>query len=47
MCRDALTAVHVIPKPNADEGLVVGWPAKPADKDELKKVRVIACTCSR
>ena len=30
---------HVIPKPSAtdDEGLVVGWPAKKADMDELKK----------
>ncbi|KAI0036294.1 HIT-like protein [Vararia minispora EC-137] len=29
---------HVIPKPSLtdDEGLVVGWPAKKADMDELK-----------
>jgi hypothetical protein len=29
---------HVIPKPSAgdEEGLVVGWPAKKADMDELK-----------
>jgi len=31
---------HVIPKPsaNAEEGLVVGWPAKPIDKELLQKV---------
>ncbi|GAA5864986.1 hypothetical protein JCM8547_004262 [Rhodosporidiobolus lusitaniae] len=30
---------HVIPKPSAsdDEGLVIGWPTKPADMDALKK----------
>ncbi|ORY77265.1 putative histidine triad protein Hnt1 [Leucosporidium creatinivorum] len=30
---------HMIPKPRAsdEEGLVVGWPTKPADMDELKK----------
>ena len=29
---------HMIPKPKAgdEEGLVVGWPAKKADMDELK-----------
>jgi diadenosine tetraphosphate (Ap4A) HIT family hydrolase len=29
---------HVIPKPSAsdDDGLVIGWPAKDANKDELK-----------
>lgn len=27
----------VIPKPNEEEGLVIGWPTKEADKDELKK----------
>jgi len=29
---------HVIPKPSAsdDEGLVIGWPTKEANKDELK-----------
>jgi diadenosine tetraphosphate (Ap4A) HIT family hydrolase len=29
---------HVIPKPHAsdDEGLVIGWPAKDVNKDELK-----------
>ncbi|KAI5996023.1 HIT-like domain-containing protein [Pisolithus orientalis] len=32
---------HVIPKPSAsdDEGLVVGWPAKPADKEDLKALQ--------
>ena len=31
---------HVIPKPSEsqEEGLVVGWPAKPMDKEELAKV---------
>eukprot|EP00008_Paramoeba_atlantica_P011792 CAMPEP_0201489614 /NCGR_PEP_ID=MMETSP0151_2-20130828/22964_1 /ASSEMBLY_ACC=CAM_ASM_000257 /TAXON_ID=200890 /ORGANISM="Paramoeba atlantica, Strain 621/1 / CCAP 1560/9" /LENGTH=137 /DNA_ID=CAMNT_0047875259 /DNA_START=53 /DNA_END=466 /DNA_ORIENTATION=+ len=28
---------HIIPKPNAEEGLGVGWPTKSADKDELKE----------
>jgi diadenosine tetraphosphate (Ap4A) HIT family hydrolase len=30
---------HVIPKPSDSdkEGLVVGWPAKPFDKEELQK----------
>ena len=31
---------HVIPKPSAsaEEGLTIGWPAKPMDKEELQKV---------
>lgn len=29
---------HVIPKPNEEEGLVVGWPAKAPAKEELQKV---------
>jgi len=29
---------HVIPKPNADEGLGVGWPMKSGDMEELKKL---------
>jgi diadenosine tetraphosphate (Ap4A) HIT family hydrolase len=31
---------HVIPKPSPshEDGLVIGWPAKPMDKDELQKV---------
>jgi diadenosine tetraphosphate (Ap4A) HIT family hydrolase len=31
---------HVINKPTAsdEEGLVVGWPTKPADKGELGKI---------
>jgi diadenosine tetraphosphate (Ap4A) HIT family hydrolase len=31
---------HVIPKPasNLEEGLSIGWPAKPMDKEELQKV---------
>ena len=31
---------HVIPKPSASdsEGLVIGWPTKPADHDDLKKL---------
>ncbi|QPG73943.1 Adenosine 5'-monophosphoramidase [Brettanomyces nanus] len=28
---------HLIPKPNVDEGLEEGWPAKKADMAELKK----------
>ncbi|KAI1435876.1 HIT-like domain-containing protein [Xylaria sp. CBS 124048] len=28
---------HMIPKPNAEEGLSVGWPTKPADMESLKK----------
>ncbi|TPX69268.1 hypothetical protein SpCBS45565_g02607 [Spizellomyces sp. 'palustris'] len=27
---------HIIPKPNEEEGLGVGWPGKTADKEELK-----------
>ncbi|RBR13405.1 uncharacterized protein FIESC28_08186 [Fusarium coffeatum] len=27
---------HMIPKPNKEEGLGVGWPTKPADMDQLK-----------
>ncbi|GLB38568.1 putative HIT domain containing protein [Lyophyllum shimeji] len=32
---------HVIPKPSEsdEEGLVIGWPAKPMDTDELKALR--------
>ncbi len=29
---------HVIPKPDEKEGLIVGWPAKEMDKQELQKV---------
>ncbi|CAK5270362.1 unnamed protein product [Mycena citricolor] len=29
---------HVIPKPNAEEGLVVGWPAHPLPMKELQKI---------
>jgi len=29
---------HVIPKPNAEEGLGVGWPMKSGDMAELKKL---------
>jgi diadenosine tetraphosphate (Ap4A) HIT family hydrolase len=29
---------HVIPKPDEEKGLVVGWPADEADKEELKKL---------
>lgn len=29
---------HVIPKPNEEEGLIVGWPAKEVTKEELQKV---------
>ncbi|KAJ2076894.1 Adenosine 5'-monophosphoramidase [Coemansia sp. RSA 988] len=28
---------HVIPKPNAEEGLTIGWPSKEADLEKLKK----------
>ncbi|KND05010.1 hit family protein 1 [Spizellomyces punctatus DAOM BR117] len=27
---------HIIPKPNEEEGLGVGWPGKTVDKEELK-----------
>ncbi|ORX74644.1 HIT family protein 1 [Linderina pennispora] len=27
---------HIIPKPNAEEGLGFGWPAKPANMDDIK-----------
>jgi diadenosine tetraphosphate (Ap4A) HIT family hydrolase len=27
---------HIIPKPSAEEGLVVGWPAKTMAKEELQ-----------
>lgn len=29
---------HMIPKPDAEQGLGVKWPTKPADMDELKKL---------
>ncbi|KAJ7644696.1 HIT-like domain-containing protein [Roridomyces roridus] len=29
---------HIIPKPDAERGLVVGWPAKPMAKEELQAV---------
>lgn len=27
---------HVIPKPNEEEGLIVGWPQQKPNMDELK-----------
>ncbi|KAF8073578.1 HIT-like protein [Lyophyllum atratum] len=30
--------IHIIPKPSKEEGLVIGWPTKPMDKDELKQL---------
>jgi diadenosine tetraphosphate (Ap4A) HIT family hydrolase len=30
---------HMIPKPNMEEGLGIGWPAKKADMDSLKKLQ--------
>ncbi|KAK3290762.1 HIT-like domain-containing protein [Chaetomium fimeti] len=27
---------HMIPKPNPEEGLVIGWPQQPTDMDKLK-----------
>ncbi|KAI5296128.1 hypothetical protein KEM56_005501, partial [Ascosphaera pollenicola] len=30
--------VHMIPKPNEKEGLVVGWPATSPSMDDLKKL---------
>ncbi|KAL2890470.1 Hit family protein 1 [Ceratocystis lukuohia] len=27
---------HMIPKPTAEEGLVVGWPSQPTDMERLK-----------
>ncbi|KAJ2771093.1 Adenosine 5'-monophosphoramidase [Coemansia nantahalensis] len=29
---------HVIPKPSAEEGLTIGWPAKKANVDKLKEL---------
>lgn len=29
---------HVIPKPNEQEGLGIGWPAQQTDMDGLKKL---------
>ncbi|KAF2399841.1 HIT-like protein [Trichodelitschia bisporula] len=29
---------HMIPKPNAEEGLGIGWPAKKTDMDVLKRL---------
>ncbi|KAI9798545.1 MAG: Adenosine 5'-monophosphoramidase, partial [Piccolia ochrophora] len=29
---------HMIPKPNEQEGLGIGWPAADADKDKLKEL---------
>lgn len=28
---------HVIPKPNKEEGLGIGWPAQETDMEKLKK----------
>ncbi|KAA8894490.1 HIT-like domain-containing protein [Sphaerosporella brunnea] len=28
--------VHMIPKPNKEAGLIIGWPAKAAEMDQLK-----------
>ncbi|KIJ45950.1 hypothetical protein M422DRAFT_206619 [Sphaerobolus stellatus SS14] len=30
---------HVIPKPNAEQGLIIGWPTQKIDMDELKKLQ--------
>ncbi|KAI8953251.1 HIT-like domain-containing protein [Xylaria longipes] len=35
--RIAHQVVDHIPKPNEQEGLVIGWPTKPADMEALKK----------
>lgn len=29
---------HMIPKPSEEEGLGIGWPAKKADMEDLKKL---------
>lgn len=29
---------HMIPKPDAEQGLGIGWPAKKADMGDLKKL---------
>lgn len=31
--------VHMIPKPNEEQGLVVGWPGTSPSKEELQAVR--------
>lgn len=33
-----LFAVHVIPKPNAEQGLGIGWPTTSPAKEELAKI---------
>jgi len=30
---------HVIPKPNEQQGLIIGWPTQTIDKEELKKLQ--------
>lgn len=30
---------HVIPKPSAEDGLVIGWPAKKPEMSDLKKLQ--------
>lgn len=48
MYSGAADAVHVIPKPNEEQGLVVGWPSTNPSKEELDEVRfplfTIRCT---
>ena len=29
---------HMIPKPNAEEGLSIGWPARKGDMESLKRL---------
>jgi diadenosine tetraphosphate (Ap4A) HIT family hydrolase len=30
--------VHMIPKPNEEQGLIVGWPTQETEKEELQKI---------
>lgn len=38
---------HMIPKPSAEQGLQIGWPAKETSKDSLQKVCLPYCDCNR
>lgn len=37
--RVCANAVHVIPKPTEEQGLVVGWPSTKPNNEELDDVR--------
>lgn len=31
--------VHMIPKPNKEQGLIIGWPSSQPEQEELQQVR--------